>query len=126
MYHYTDQHDHDYDYDDDHVSINVLQDAGSISEAIAASDAASSVYDLAEADKTDTMMEVMTGGFSAGFAVHLLAEHLEKSKSDELGEIRERIEQKLNDGTLTDAKRQELDEFLRMLENNPEMLDARK
>lgn len=126
MYDYKAHYDNENDTDDDHMAINVLQDAGPISEAIAASDGAPSFYDLPHYDKADVMIELMTGGFSAGFTVHVLAEHLENINRRELDAVKNHIEQKLMDGALTDAKRQELNDFLQMLETHPELLEAKK
>ena len=110
------------DGDDDNIALNALQDAGYIAETFLVDDA----HEQGMEHQADVAIAIMTGGLSTGFAVQLVASYLEKISTEDLDDLRERVEQKLNDGTLTNAQRDELNDFLNLLKQEPELLNAKK
>ena len=69
---------------------------------------------------------MLAGGICAGFAVQLAAGCLEKYSTTDIDEIRKMVDDKLNDSTLTDAQRKDINDFLLALNQDPELINARK
>ena len=113
------QHDDD---DDDNIGLNALQDAGYIAETFVVDEA----YEQGLEHQSDVLIGIMTGGLSAGFAVQLAASYLEKMGTDDIDDMRERVEDKLRDGTLTNLQRDELNDLLNIIKQDPELLNAKK
>ena len=121
------QYPHREENDDDHVGLNVLQDAGAISEAMTANDDQATSYDEKFVENSEIAIEMLlAGGLSAGLAVQVGAAYVERVGTDDLEQTREAVEQKLLDDTLTDAQRKALEDFLQQLKHDPELVNARQ
>ena len=112
--------------DEDNVALNALHDAGALTEAAITGDASTALYEQGLEVEADAIIGLMTGSFSASILFHALAEKLEHISDNDIETTKENLRDMLNDGTLTDAKKQELEEYLRLIENNPDLLNSRK
>ena len=119
------QYRHD-DEDEDNVAMKAMHDAGTLTEAAAAGDVSAALYEEGLELQTDAIISLMTGSFSASILVHVLADRLEAMDNDDIKDTEARLEHMLNNGTLTDAKKQEIQEYLDYIQKNPDLLNVRK
>ena len=122
------------DDDEDSIKMNAMQDAGNLTEpmdatnlgdAMAAGDAAAAGFEF-DSISAQFPIDMLAGGICAGFAVQLAAGCLEKYSTTDIDEIRKMVDDTLNDNTLTDAQRKDINDFLRALNQDPELINARK
>ena len=112
--------------DEDNVAMNAMRDAGALTEGATAGDASTALYEEGLELQVDAIIGLMTGGFSASILTYALADKLAHLDNDDIQETKARLENMLNDGTLTDAKKQEIQQYLNLIQKNPDLLNVRK